>query len=322
MNGISKEIKTIFGVSKASDAFDQFFCPSVELDELLKNGYQSELKVLKRALYETKPSFAENLVKRQTVDAPILTIITSLFKGDEYIDGFLENTSNQIGFENFELIILNCNSPGNEESKILSYCEKLPNIVYKKLEKDPGLYGAWNLGIEMSKGRYLTNANLDDRKSYAYYLLMLDWMMSNNYDVGASLFWTCSNLPEHGFEEDALIWYKDFSAFPSFFDFFKSDKSWTQIQDQCIVGPMPIWKKSVHNLYGKFEEFNYGPSADYAMWLKLMRNGCSFGLYRVPLVYYLKLANSYARRVDTSALQNIMLKETFIDFLMNQKSVS
>ena len=32
------------------------------------------------------------------------------------------------------------------------------------MDKDPGIYGVWNLGIEIASGDYITNANLDDRK--------------------------------------------------------------------------------------------------------------------------------------------------------------
>ena len=47
----------------------------------------------------------------------------------------------------------------------MSY-EKYPdNIVYHKLEEDPGIYGVWNMGVEMATGEFLTNANLDDRKA-------------------------------------------------------------------------------------------------------------------------------------------------------------
>ena len=36
------------------------------------------------------------------------------------------------------------------------------NIVYEKLDEDPGIYGVWNKAIEMSSGEYITNANLDN----------------------------------------------------------------------------------------------------------------------------------------------------------------
>ena len=37
-----------------------------------------------------------------------------------------------------------------------------PNIVYKRINYRLGIYDAWNVGVGMARGRYLTNTNLDD----------------------------------------------------------------------------------------------------------------------------------------------------------------
>ena len=97
---------------------------------------------------------------------PKISIITSLYKGGAYIKGFLEDIVNQTIFEEkCELIIVDANSPDNEKDIILEYQKKYPNIVYSRLDKDPGIYACWNTAIEMSRGQFLTNANVDDRKS-------------------------------------------------------------------------------------------------------------------------------------------------------------
>jgi len=305
---MSKDIRSIFGVANPEDAIAQFFYPSPELDNLILNGYQSNLRLLKKYIFERKPPYIENLIRKKNKQQPILSLITSLYKGDEYIAGFLENTCNQVGFCNYELIILNCNSPGNEEPVILKYCEQYENITYIKLDSDPGLYQAWNLGIEIAKGDYVSNANLDDRRSLSYYALMVNWMIENNLDVGSSLFWTCTKLPDISMDEDAIIWYKEYYNV-SYFDFFKVNSESGLPQDQCVLGPMPIWKKSLHKSHGFFNEREYGPSADYAMWCKLLMNGCKFGFFRVPLVYYLKAQNSYARRVNTLKYNNAIISD-------------
>jgi len=43
--------------------------------------------------------------------------------------------------------------------------DKYDNIIYKKLDTDPGVYGVWNLGVQMSTGEYISNANIDDRRA-------------------------------------------------------------------------------------------------------------------------------------------------------------
>src|ERR1700728_4223701 len=99
-------------------------------------------------------------------EKPRVSIITSVWNGDEYIESFLADITQQTIFPACELIMINANSPGNEAPVIKKYMEKYPNIVYTRLEKDPGLYGVWNLAIKMASADLLTNANLDDRASH------------------------------------------------------------------------------------------------------------------------------------------------------------
>src|SRR3990167_11330890 len=94
---------------------------------------------------------------------PPISIITSVYNGGQFINGFMEDITQQTIFDQCELIMINANSPGNEEAVIKKYMQKYPNIIYKKLDKDPGLYAVWTLAIQMAQGEYITNANLDDR---------------------------------------------------------------------------------------------------------------------------------------------------------------
>src|ERR1700722_20402182 len=92
-----------------------------------------------------------------------VSIITSIYKGDQFIQGFMKNITEQTLFDKCELILINAHSPGKEEAVIQPYLNKYPNIIYIKLDHDPGLYAVWNLGIKSAQGQYVTNANLDDR---------------------------------------------------------------------------------------------------------------------------------------------------------------
>ena len=94
---------------------------------------------------------------------PRVSIITSIWKGDDFIEGFLADITDQTVFPQSELILINPSSPGNEEPIIKKYMEKYPNIVYLKLPQDPGLYACWNMGIKAARADFVTNANLDDR---------------------------------------------------------------------------------------------------------------------------------------------------------------
>src|ERR1700730_634961 len=96
---------------------------------------------------------------------PRISIITSVYKGDEFIEGFLSDIVRQTIFNECELIIINANSPGNEEPIIKRYAAQYPNILYERLSDDPGLYGVWNYAIKKARADLITNANIDDRRN-------------------------------------------------------------------------------------------------------------------------------------------------------------
>ena len=106
-------------------------------------------------------------------DLPKISLITSVYKADDYIDQLMEDVTRQTIFEEkCEWIILNVDPPGEEydEEVILKYAKMYPkNIIYKRLNEDPGIYDTWNMGIKMATGEFVTNVNCDDRRlSWAY----------------------------------------------------------------------------------------------------------------------------------------------------------
>ena len=92
----------------------------------------------------------------------VVSAIASLYKGGRYIETFLRNITRQTYFDRSELIIIDAASPENEAEVILRYQRKFPNIVYYRASERIGIYEAWNLGVGLARGRYLTNVNMDD----------------------------------------------------------------------------------------------------------------------------------------------------------------
>jgi len=206
----------------------------------------------------------EKTVKVNIEDLPKLSIITSVFNGDEYIEGFLEDVTGQTIFkEKCELILINANSPGNEEETILKYKEKYPdNIVYKKLDEDPGIYAVWNMGVEMSTGEFLTNANLDDRKA-SNQLEMLSKQLFSDPEVDlvyADMLIT--DKPNETFEDNSSSGRK--YTFPEF--------SFDNLKMVNMPHASPVWRKSLHDEHGLFDE-KYGSAGDWEMWLRASSQG-------------------------------------------------
>lgn len=217
-------------------------------------------------------------IKVDVKDLPKISIITSVYDGDKFIRPFLEDITRQTIFEDkCELILINANSPGNEEEVIKEYLEKYPNnIIYEKLEKDPGIYAVWNKAIKMSSGEFITNANLDDRKApdslkvlakelYAHKecdLVYSDMLVTdkenetweNNSSNGRKY-----NFPEYSFENLTMV---------------------------NMPHSAPLWRRNIHDKHGFFNE-KYRSAGDWEMWLRSAANGSIFKkVSKVTTLYY------------------------------------
>jgi len=254
-------------------------------------------------------------VKKVAIDElPKISIITSIYNGDEYIRPYLEDITRQTIFkEKCELILINANSPGNEEEVIMEYKEKYPdNIVYRKLDEDPGIYGVWNMGVEMATGEFLTNANLDDRKA------------PNSLEMHAKALFTEEDVDL--VYADMLItdqpnevWEKNSSNgrkynFPQF--------SFDNLKMVNMPHASPLWRASVHKKYGKFDE-KYGSAGDWEMWLRAASQGSKFKKIESILgLYYFnpKGISTNPENFDWKQKEEAEVYEKYMDLELDEKA--
>ena len=222
-----------------------------------------------------------NYKKINTDEIPKISLITSVFKADDYIEQLMEDITRQTIFEDkCEWIILNANEKGHdyEEKVILKYAEKYPNnIVYKRLEKDPGVYDTWNMAIEMSTGEYITNVNCDDRRRPDG-LEEQAKLLTYNSDI--DLVYNDSYIAR----EPNMKW-EDISLGTSRYNFDQFSK------EAMLRGNLPhnnpMWRKSLHQKNGFFNQ-KYRSAADWDLWLRCAFNGAKFMKHPEILgVYYL-----------------------------------
>jgi len=234
----------------------------------------------------------ENPLKRKTYknkekkDNYRLSILTSLYKGQEFIEGFLADITQQTIFNECELIIINAASPENEETIIKKYMETFPNIVYKKLEKDPGLFGVWNMGIKMARSPYLTNANVDDRLKHDCYETHLHYLDEHqNIDLVYSACYDTFKSNET-FEKNS----SNGKIIPhTQLDFDRKKQLFNWIP---YVNNHPIWRKSLHQKYGLFHE-GFDATGGMDFWIRATICG-SAHFKRLPGVYGLFYRNPKA----------------------------
>ncbi len=208
-----------------------------------------------------------------------VTIITSVYKSSQHLSGFLENITQQSMFDKCELFLMNANSPDSEiEDRIISnYSSKYKNIRYEKLEQDPGIYACWNLMIKDSNSEYITNANVDDRlmnESIAKHVGVLD----NDSDIDVAY---CYNIRTYMPNTQPWMVTGNEDIFPT------APFSKELMLQANLPHNHPVWRRSLHDKFGYFEEEKYKSGSDWDFWLRCTVGGSKMELIPQKLgIYY------------------------------------
>lgn len=202
-----------------------------------------------------------------TITKPRVSIITSVYKGDEFIEGFLNDIVRQTIFDQCELIIINANSPGNEEPIIKKFCTTYPNIIYERLSTDPGLYGVWNYAIKKARADLITNANIDDRRNPKFIEIHANALeQDHTIDLVYSDYYI-STTPNEPFEKN------NYSSYVTAAEFAPTR------MNLCLPGPCPMWRKSLHDSVGFFDE-TFFIAGDFEFWNRIVAQGAQ--LKKIP----------------------------------------
>lgn len=92
---------------------------------------------------------------------PVVSVVVSTYQAEKFIRPCLDGLVRQKNFGQCEVIVVDSGSPENERAIVLEFQQKYPNIRYVRTERET-LYGAWNRGLALARGRYWVNANTDD----------------------------------------------------------------------------------------------------------------------------------------------------------------
>lgn len=247
-------------------------------------------------LYWKLPAHAEGADSWEPVDRPV-TLISSVFRGDGFLPGFLENCAALQEYDACQHLLIRAGSPGMEQQRLIEHVRQWPAAVYINLARDPGLYEVWNLGARLATGRYLSNANIDDRRAPAQLEYLRKLLDATPGVDAASTALRVSEQRNLGWEASAScrVMFGGLQRGQSGVDaLFKATPA--GLASQNFLHCMPLWRRSLHAWVGCFDEKRYGPSADWAFWVHAGMRGCRFAFSAEPLGLYLQDEESYWRR--------------------------
>ena len=219
-------------------------------------------------------------------NTPLVSAIVSTYNAEKYIRGCLESLLAQTIAPSVEIIVIDSASPQGEGDIVREFQASSPDrtIRYLRTENRESVYAAWNRGIKLATGKYITNANTDDRlrRDALEHMTQvmeacpdIDLVYADVIKTG-----TANQTFDRCTPTGVLCW-----------------PDWDRqrlLAEGCFIGPQPVWRREVHERYGYFDE-RYSISADYEFWLRISQSSC-FHHLSVPLGLYLEREDSVEHR--------------------------
>ncbi|MBW7990851.1 MAG: glycosyltransferase [Planctomycetes bacterium] len=185
----------------------------------------------------------------------LVTAIVSTYNSERFIRDCLEDLENQTIADKLEIIVVNSGSQQNEEAVVKEFQSRYDNIKYIRTEERETIYKAWNRAIKVASGKYITNANTDDKHTEDALGKMamaleqnpdkvLVYMDQNKVTEEDGRRVAAGNLIRGKFSRSRLF------------------------NSECVPGSQPMWRKSVHDVFGYFDE-EFVVSGDYEFWFRL-----------------------------------------------------
>jgi glycosyltransferase involved in cell wall biosynthesis/ADP-heptose:LPS heptosyltransferase len=254
---------------------------TVDMVEQAVNGWLK--KAAEPFTQDQKTSYKQPQKEQYLVSA-----IISTYNSEKFIRGCLEDLENQTIAEKLEIIVVNSGSKQNEEAIVRKFQRKYDNIVYIKTDQRETVYAAWNRAVKVAHGRFLTNANTDDRHRKDALEIMSRTLQAN---------------------PDIALVYGDQRYTDTPNGTFANHHS-TQIAKRpeysrerlllgCCVGSQPMWRKSLHSEFGYFDE-TLTCAGDWDFWLRI---SSKYKFKHIPeflgLYYYNENGIEHGRKIHS-----------------------
>ena len=221
--------------------------------------------------------FIERLSDKPSI---LLTVVVSTYNDEAFIKGCVEDLLGQTIIDRMEIVIVDSASKQGEGAVVKAFQCRHPNIKYIRTPERENVYAAWNRGIKFAAGKYITNANTDDRHRRDAFEIMTRELEGNPEVTLAYADVIKTETPNETFEKctptGMLRWH----------DWNRE----TLIEKGCFIGPQPMWRREIHEVYGFFDP-QYTVAGDYEFWLRISQTS-SFLHIPTPLGLYLERPDS------------------------------
>jgi|LakMenEpi03Aug12_release.lakeMendotaPanAssembly.Ray.scaffolds.fasta_scaffold170603_2 glycosyltransferase involved in cell wall biosynthesis len=197
-----------------------------------------------------------------------ISAIVSTYNAEKFFRSRIQNLLNQTVADALEIIVIDSGSSQNEAAILTELIEQIacttnssPEIKYLRTERET-LYAAWNRGVEMAQGQYISNANTDDRLLDDAYDKMMGKLEQN--PEAALVYSDAWETTDEGEVLDCVkLEYK-----PGRRRVYQPEYSHNKLLLHCYCGPFPMWRRDVHQKFGYFDP-KFVVSGDWEFWLRM-----------------------------------------------------
>ncbi len=233
----------------------------------------------------------------------LVSALVSVYRCERFIEGKLRDLLDQSLGDRLEIIIIDSNSPENERAIIEALARQHSNIKYLRTEHRETLYQAWNRGIKLAQGKYVTNANADDRLRPDALAIMAS-ELERNPDIAlvyGDFFITTS--PNMTVRDHVRCGYSR-----------KPEYAPEIMLAGCHMGPQPMWRRSVHDEIGYFDE-QFIVAGDYEFWCRLATKHRMKHLPDFLGLYYHNPAGIANQNKEAEARETALIHRSYNDRL-------
>ncbi len=188
-----------------------------------------------------------------------VSAIVSTYNSEEFIRECLHDLVSQTLAKDIEIIVLDACSQQNERAIVAEFQQRHDNIRYIRTPERIGIYLAWNVMSFMASAPYITSFSTNDRLRNNAYELLYNAINGQDYALvyGDSYL---TDKPHESFENNTA---NQVYAWPPY--------SKDMLLQNCMIGPHPMWRKSLHGQIGYFDD-SYDAIGDQEFWCRTALN--------------------------------------------------
>ncbi len=171
---------------------------------------------------------------------PLVSIVLPTYNREKYLERSISSIINQT-YENWELLIVDDGSSDTTLTLIKNYLNRFANVRYFYHENRGAAY-SMNIGIQNSKGKFITFLGSDDEYLENHLELRLEYLSKNK---NTDLLHSPAKIIGNQFVKDKHNLLKQIHL------------------DECILGGTLFGKAEIFNDLNGFKNVNYSPESEF-----------------------------------------------------------